>query len=129
MRTATNIDTTSPDTLVVRLELWEQIAAFHPGSFRIPRNQVERAHLDVPAHGWKRLRVPGAYLPGVIQTGTYLWAERREFWFTHRWHISRVVIELKPYARYDRLVLGVADAEAEAERINDWLSAGETKNG
>lgn len=121
------IDTTSPEVLVVRLELWEQIASVHPGSFRIPKDQVERAHLDVPQHGWKRLRVPGAYVPRVIQTGTYLWADRREFWLTHRWHPSRVVIELKPFARYDRLVLGVGDAEAVAQQINDWLAIGKKK--
>lgn len=124
-----NIDTTSPDTLVVRLALWEMIASAHPGSFRIPKDLVERAHLEVPHHGWKRLRVPGGYLPGVFQTGTYLWGERREFWFTHRWHASRVVIELKQYSRYDRLVLGVANAEAEAQRINDWVGAGGSSNG
>ena len=124
-----NIETTSPDALVVRLTMWEMIASAHLGSFRIPREQVERAHLDVPSHAWKQLRLPGAYLPGVVQTGTYVWARRREFWFTHRWHRSRVVIELKPYARYDRLVLGVADAEAEAQRVNDWLSAGAASDG
>ena len=124
-----NIDTTSNDFLVVRLEWWEQIASFHPGALDIPRDQVDRAHLDVPRHGWKRLRLPGAFVPGVVQTGTYLWVGRREFWLTHRWYRSRLVIELKPYARYDRLILGMDDAEAESQRINDWLAAGAKGDG
>jgi hypothetical protein len=51
--------------------------------------------------------------------------ESLEFWLVHRWEPGRLVIELKPFARYDRLVLGVAQPETWAESINAWLSTGE----
>jgi hypothetical protein len=46
-----------------------------------------------------------------------------------RLSLWEMVIELKPSARYDPLGLGVADAVAEAERVNEWLARGETGNG
>ena len=116
-----NIDTSSNDHITIELTAVEQLAAFHLGSLRIPREQIARVHQDAPVHGWKRLRLPGSYIPNVIQAGTYIWKDNREFWFTHRWLPSRVVIELKPYARYDRLVLAVADGAVEVQRINGWL--------
>jgi hypothetical protein len=112
---------TSRNELAVTLFPLEQLASLHLGALRVPREQIDRAHVDVPRHGWQQLRVPGAFIPGVVKAGIYVWTERREFWMTHRWQPERLVIELKEFARYDRLVLSVADADEWADKINAWL--------
>jgi hypothetical protein len=65
-------------------------------------------------------RVPGTHLPGVITAGTYVKDGRRTFW-NLRNSQQAVVIELTG-ERFSRLVLGVDDARAIAERIERVLT-------
>jgi len=65
-------------------------------------------------------RAPGTHLPGTITAGTYRKDGRRTFW-NLRHKQEAVVIELTG-ERFSRLVLGVDDARATAERIERALS-------
>jgi hypothetical protein len=65
-------------------------------------------------------RSPGTHLPGTITAGTYRRDGERAFWnLRHRQ--EAVVIELTG-ERFNRLVLGVDDARATADRIERALS-------
>jgi hypothetical protein len=66
------------------------------------------------------IRAPGTHLPGVITSGTYVKDGKRTFW-NLRASQEAVVIELTG-ERFSRLVLGVDDARATAERIERVLS-------
>ena len=89
---------TSHDALVVNFSVLERVASGCLGGMRIPRDQSGRAHIDVLRHNWRQLRIPGAFIPGVVKAGIYAWSGRREFWLVHRWQLGRLVIELKSFA-------------------------------
>lgn len=59
----------------------------------------------IPAEG---LRLPGTALPGVIRAGSYGTGPSRDFWDV-RTGQRLLVIQLKPGAKYRRLVLEVPD--------------------
>ena len=65
------------------------------------------------------LRAPGTYVPRFLTAGTFYKDGERVFW-NLRGSREAVVIELRDQ-RYARLVLGVADARATAERIEGAL--------
>lgn len=65
-------------------------------------------------------RAPGTHLPGVIIAGTYVKDGERTFWNLRRSQ-QPVVVELTGQ-RFARLVLGVDDARATAERIERSLT-------
>jgi hypothetical protein len=65
-------------------------------------------------------RAPGTHLPGKITAGTYHKDGKRTFW-NLRNSQEAVVIELTG-ERFSRLVLGVDDARATADRIERALS-------
>ena len=65
-------------------------------------------------------RAPGTHLPGAITAGTYRKDGERTFWnLRHRQ--EAVVVELTG-ERFSRLVLGVDDARATADRIERALT-------
>lgn len=68
------------------------------------------------------VRAPGMHLPRVITAGTYFKDGDRTFW-NLRGSQEAVVIELIG-ERFARLVLGVPDARAAAERVERSLSRG-----
>ncbi|SDY52572.1 hypothetical protein SAMN05661080_03746 [Modestobacter sp. DSM 44400] len=66
------------------------------------------------------VRAPGTYVPRVITDGTYFRGGERTCW-NLRASQEPVVVELTG-ERFARLVLGVADARATAEEIEQALS-------
>jgi len=66
------------------------------------------------------VRAPGTYVPRVITAGTYHRDGERTFW-NLRASQQAVVIELTG-ERFRRLVLGVDDARATAERVERSLT-------
>jgi hypothetical protein len=69
----------------------------------------------------KTLRAPGTSLPGRIKAGTFRGGAGKEFWDVR--HAVRVLeLELRD-ADYTRVVLEVADPDAEADRIRAALAA------
>ena len=89
----------------------------------VPLGHVRGATAD-PGMGRESagVRSPGTYVPRVITAGTYRRDGERSFW-NLRAYQEAVVIELtgEPLAR---LVLGVDDARATADRVERSLSRG-----
>jgi hypothetical protein len=105
--------------LHITLSAGEKVAAFH-GDFVIPLANIRGAELL--GKGWWMnlgLRVPGTGLPGLVIAGTYLKRGDRAF---VSWTRGRQVLQINLVNHaYDRIVLGLNDAEHWAETINTYL--------
>ena len=102
--------------LIVHLGFWEALAALSK-SIRVPLSHVRGATDDEGFQGAALgLRAPGTAIPGVISAGTYRKRGEKLFAYVTR-GTHPVVIELSDQ-RWDRIVLGVADAREAAARIN-----------
>jgi hypothetical protein len=106
----------------VKLSFWEKMGALH-GDLFIPVTSL-RGALAVTEPKWYRtlgMRVPGSALPGVGIWGTYIWSKKRDF-VVWRWGTPVLQLNLsgKPYTR---VFIGVQDAAALADEINDALTA------
>jgi hypothetical protein len=112
----------TPTGITLKLSFWEKIGSLH-GDLFIPATSL-RGALAVTERKWYRtlgLRVPGAALPGVGIWGTYVWSKKRDF-VAWRWGTPVLQLNLsgKPYTR---IFIGVPDAAALADEINDALTA------
>lgn len=98
------------DALVVRPRGLNRLWAMK-GEVRVPLAQVSEvrtgvARRSVPS-GW---RVPGTYVPGLIQAGTYRSKGERSFWLVGR--ASHVTVVEFAGGRFDRIVLELSDRTA-----------------
>jgi hypothetical protein len=110
------------DEIVVRLSFWQRLAAVH-GDLHIPATSIRGA--VVADRDWLKtigFRVPGTALPGLIIAGTYIKPKDSSFiYWTRR---SPSVLQLNLSGRpYNRVFIGVDDAAALADQINDALTA------
>jgi len=104
------------DELIVHLSFWEAIASLQRG-IRVPLKNIRGATDDEGFRGSALgLRCPGTSVPGIIVAGTYWKRGERQFVFVTRGS-HPVVIELN-HEKWDRIVLGVADARNVAVQIN-----------
>jgi hypothetical protein len=62
------------------------------------------------------MRLPGAYMPGVIMAGSYGLGQNRTFWDIRR-GARLLVITCRPGTAYRHLVLEVADPDGAANRL------------
>jgi len=110
------------DQLVVTMQGWDRFWSLRR-RIAVPLTQVRGATADP---GMSRepagIRMPGTHLPRVITAGTYRKDGARDFW-NLRATSQAVVIELTG-GPFRRLVLGVEDARATAERIERSLTRG-----
>ena len=65
---------------------------------------------------WKGWRLPGTHLPGVIVAGSYLADGMWSFWDVRGSGERAIEVELEG-ERYQRLVIDVADPDAEQQRL------------
>jgi hypothetical protein len=104
--------------LVVRISGADRLWALS-GGITVPLSGVRDARVAdrrTAAADSSPLRLPGAYLPGVIRAGSYGVGERRELWCVHR--AERVLAVELTGQRYRRVVVEVADPDRVAEEIN-----------
>lgn len=104
----------------VKLSVWEKIGALH-GDLFIPVTSLRGAVLAEKS--WYRglgARIPGTFVPFLAIYGTYRW-KNRDF---AAWHRGQQVLQLNLSGKpYSRLFIGVADAAALADEINDALTS------
>ena len=118
------------DQLIIRLTAAEKLAALH-GDLTV--NGVAIRGAAVAEKKWWTtlgMRVPGTAIPGLIIAGTYLQKGDRAFvsWTRKRGLPLEITLAAKmaPEARgtrYTRIFLGVDDAQAWADKINDAIVA------
>jgi hypothetical protein len=72
------------DTMVVRLGLWEKLAAVRWRDLRLARAAMCGVERSIPPSTLKHVRAPGTYVPGLIKAGSYYTSRGREFWFVTR---------------------------------------------
>ena len=118
------------DQLIIRLTAAEKLAALHGD---LTANGVAIRGAAVAEKKWWTtlgMRVPGTAIPGLIIAGTYLQKGDRAFvsWTRKRGLPLEITLAAKmaPEARgtrYTRIFLGVDDAQAWADKINDAIVA------
>ena len=112
--------TISLTELTVTLTLSEKLAALH-GDLALPLSGITGAEV-LDAKWWMRLglRVPGTGLPGLVIAGTYVQKGDRAF---VSWTRGKQVLQVNLSGQnYNRVVVGVADAQTWADTINAYLT-------
>ena len=113
-----NIELTDTE-LRITLTAGEKLAALH-GDLTFAGTQIRGAEVLDAKWWWQLgLRVPGTAIPGLIIAGTYLRKGDRAF-VSWRRGKQALAINLRG-ARFDRVILGVDDAKALADQINDAI--------
>ena len=106
--------------ITVKLSFWEKLGSLR-GDLFIPVTSLRGA--VVADSSWKRTlgaRVPGTYAPGLAIYGTYR-SKTKDF---VAWKRGQQVLQLNLSGRlYSRVFVGVSDAAALADQINDALTA------
>ena len=106
--------------ITVKLSFWEKLGSLR-GDLFIPVTSL-RGALEADK-GWKRTlgaRIPGSYVPGLAIYGTYRW-KNKDF---VAWKRGQQVLQLNLSGRpYSRVFVGVSDAAALADQINDALTS------
>ena len=64
----------------IKFSFLEKIAVMR-GSFKIPTENVSRAHSDRPKTEVGELRLMGTSIPGAVKTGTYRTRRGKELWY------------------------------------------------
>jgi hypothetical protein len=102
--------------LTIQLTATERLLAFHISSaITIPVTHIATATNEEPASNWKEIRAPGAFIPGLIKSGTYYTDRGREFWYVTR-STDYLILELKD-EYFKRIILTIDDSEALARQI------------
>jgi hypothetical protein len=112
---AASVEVTA-DSLIIRIEGADQLWALR-SRLDIPlANVVSAARAAEEARAWWHgIRVGGTQLPGVISAGRFYSHGQWVFWDVHD-PDKAIAIELRD-ERYARLVIEVANPEAEISRI------------
>jgi hypothetical protein len=109
----------TPTELKVHLSTSERIAALH-GDLTFAGTQIRGAEVLDGKWWWQLgVRVPGTAIPGLIIAGTYLRKDDRVFASWRRGQ-QALAINLRG-ASYHRVIIGVDDAQALADQINDAI--------
>lgn len=115
--------TLTADRLRIDLDGWERLWAFHwPPFLELPLSQIVEARLGEPASDGRQLRAPGAFLPGVIKSGTYYTPRGREFWYATRQGGEFLTLVLAG-GEYGQVVLTLPEAAEWQARIQQAVSA------
>jgi hypothetical protein len=102
------------DVLIVRPRGLNRVWALK-GEVRVPLSRVSAVRTDVARrHVPSGFRVPGTYVPGVIQAGTYRKGGEKSFWLVGR--TSTVTVIECPGTGFDRIVLQLPDKAVEELR-------------
>ena len=98
------------DELIIRPRGLNRLWALK-SEVRVPLSQVSDVRVDVPRRSLPSgFRVPGTYVPGLIQAGTYRRRGETSFWLVGR--TPTVTVVDAPGGRFDRIVLQLSDTAA-----------------
>ncbi|MEJ2666880.1 MAG: hypothetical protein P8Z81_07255 [Deinococcales bacterium] len=105
--------------LAFDVEGLDKILAFR-GHLEVPLRHVRDARADPSAaREWRKLKLVGANVPGVVTAGTFLEHGRRVFWDVH--DPEKAVVVGLSHERYDELVVQVEDPDATVRLIAEAL--------
>ncbi|HVC39980.1 MAG TPA: hypothetical protein VNH20_08440 [Candidatus Dormibacteraeota bacterium] len=107
------------DDLVLVLGRLEKVEGVH-GDIRVPLTSVREVEVvDHPLEFIHGLKLAGAGIPGVTAMGTWVSSDGRTFAAEH--HASRGIVVHLEGQTYAQLVVGSADPEALAARVQAAL--------
>jgi len=112
----------SKDLVVVNLTGKDRFFALK-SRLRIPAEKISSVEVlprrEVPPARGAVIRLPGTYIPGVVQHGSYGLGANREFWAVYRQE-EVVVISVDDWD-YRRLVLGTDNPAIDAIRLSQFV--------
>jgi hypothetical protein len=112
------------DSLVVKLSLWERVAAFR-GDVTVPLSAVSSIAVeDRPWDALRGFRAPGTGVPGVIAYGTRLVTGGAPDFAALHGRGPAVRVELAPGAPFGRLLITVEDPVSTVAAAQRGVSAG-----
>lgn len=92
---------------------------------RVPLSEVAEVNRDVDRQSVPSgFRVPGTYVPGLIQAGAYRSKRGRSFWLVGR--TPKVTVIECPGGRFDRIVLQLSDETA--AKVQRAVGSGHTSS-
>ena len=93
------------------------------GSLRIPGEKIRSVEVspkrEVPPGRGLMMRLPGTYIPAVVQHGSYGFGDNLEFWAVYR-HDDVLVISVEDWD-YRRVVLGTENPAMDAMRLSRFI--------
>lgn len=105
--------------LVFEVEGLDKVLAFR-GRLEVSLRHVRDVRADPSAaREWRKVKLAGANVPGVVSAGTFWEHGRRVFWDVHDPE-KTVVIELE-HESYGELIVQVADPDATLRMIREAL--------
>ena len=107
---------------VFTVQGWDKLWAIR-SRLEIPLAHIKDVHTDAsPKMGWfQGLKVIGADIPNVFRAGTFYQDEGWVFWDVRHAH-KVIVVELHD-ERFQKLVIEVADPEAEVAKLKQAVAA------
>lgn len=117
------------EKLVVRVAGFDRILAFK-GRLEIARSHVTGVVAGIPQEArddlYRSLRLPGAFIPGVITTGSYYRVGKGQwlFWDIHGG--DKAICIRTEHEQYSTIVVEVAEPEQTVRQISAWLGSGES---
>jgi hypothetical protein len=104
------------DKAIFEVQGWDKLWSLR-SRLEIPLAHIKGAHKDPkPAMGWfQGLKLAGTDLPNLFRAGTFYQQGELIFWDVHHPE-NTIVIELD-HERYGKLIIEVADPDAEVEKI------------
>lgn len=102
------------DYVKIDLSIKEKIGAAR-GSLKIPIKNIVSAFSDPPSHP-SGMKVIGTNIPGMIELGTYLTGNQKEFWYTKKGKTNYLVLVLKSNF-YSRIIVETQDSVKLAQKI------------
>jgi hypothetical protein len=103
------------DNILLEVLGWHKIWALK-GRLQIKKSHIKSIKLAEKKLRPPCLRFPGAYIPGVIITGTYYGPKRKEFWDT-RLKGKAIEIDLENDI-YTKIVVDVSEPQKILEELN-----------
>ncbi len=108
---------------VFTVQGWDKLWAIR-SRLEIPLAHIKDVHTDAsPKMGWfQGLKVSGTDLPNVFRAGTFYQDGGWVFWDVR--HPDKVIVVELHDERFQKLVIEVADPEAEVTRLKQAVAAG-----
>jgi len=93
--------------LCIRLSTWEKLLTVRKNDIEIPISEIQTVEL-VPKldwRGWRQIRWPGTYIPGIIKAGSYWTPSGWEFWYVRK--NQPCLIITGKLGKFRKVILGI----------------------
>ena len=109
------------DHLRINLSILEKIGAAK-GSFYIPYDDIVSA-ISEPPHSLPGVKLVGTNLPKILEIGTYLSGNQKQFWYVRKRRYIFLILILKSNF-YSKIILELENSDDGSKKINELIGNG-----